>query len=138
MKLNICYNDSGHIANYININILNDELSIDHIINNSCDEIIVSDTLDYLPYSSIDKTLFNIIQKIRLNGKLIITGNDARGICRFFSNDIISLEQFCSIIENIKSINTEPKIKNILMSAGLKIESSLLNHHKYEIIAIRK
>jgi hypothetical protein len=138
MKLNICYDDKGHIANYTNINISDDGLNINHVVNNSCEEIIVSDTLDYIPYENINKTLFDIIQKIRLNGKLIIVGTDVRCVCRLTATDAISIEQFCSLIRGFQSMNTEFNIKHLLASAGLKVESSLINHHKYEIIAVRK
>lgn len=138
MKLNICYDDKGHIANYTNVDISDNGLNINHIVNNSCDEIIVSDTLDYIPYENINKTLFDIVQKIRLNGRLIITGTDIRCICRLTSADTISVEQFSSIIRDVKSMNTEINIKHLLASVGLKIESNLINHHKYEIIAVRK
>lgn len=138
MKLNICYNDNGYIPNYTNIQIKDDSIDLNQIVNNSCEEIIAVDTLDHISYNNVQKTLLDIVQKLRLNGKLIIVGTDIRSLSRLVSHENISIEQFNEVILSIKSMNTELNIKNILVSVGLSIESSLINHHKYEIVAMRK
>lgn len=136
MKLNITHNNTV-INNYININLSKDTLDLSNVIDNSCEEILVTDVLDYIKFDTVNNTIVQIVKKLRNNGTLTITGNDIRSLCRLSLSDSISIEEFNTIIFEVKSLNSFINIRNVLHSCGLRIESEIIKGHKYEVVATR-
>jgi hypothetical protein len=138
MKLNIISDQTQQIANYINLVVENNELDLQKIVSNSCEEIIVSGSLDKLDYTSSLEALTNIIQKLRLGGKIIINGVDAKCLSRMVVSERISIEEYNEIITDVKSLHTVLNIRNKLLSFGLNIETDFINGYSYNISASRK
>lgn len=138
MKLNIISEDSQKIANYTNIVIKNNDIDLSSIISNSCEEIIVSSVLDYLDYKAASEALVGIIQRLRLGGKIIINGIDVKCLSRLVVSERVSIEEYNSIIEDVKSLNTVLNVRNKLLSFGLNIETDFINGYSYNISASRK
>lgn len=136
MKLNISH-DNQEIVNYINVQINDGSINLSNIIDNSCEEILLSNTLDHIPYDGIANTIMQIVKKLRFNGKLIIVGNDARMLNRLFLSDHISISDYNKIIQDIKSMNNVLNIRNILKQFNLQIDTESIKGYKYEIVATR-
>lgn len=137
MKINIINDSSKTIANYKNL-VLTSNTNFTHIVDNSCEEILCVDALDYVDQNSRNAVLGSILSKLRLNGRIIIAGTDVRSLSRLVLSENISVDEYNKEIENKKSLSTSTNIRNILLSSNLKIESELIRGQKYELTAIRK
>lgn len=138
MKLHILYNKKHEINNYVNLLVEENGVDLRDVIANSCDEIIISEALDYIQYKYINYVLEDIVHRLRLGGKIIITGIDIKALSRLVVSELVSIEQYNDIIMNIKSLNTILNIRALLVSYNLDIELDLINGYKYQIIAKRK
>jgi len=137
MKLHITHTDNI-IQNYNNVTVQNGIINLSNVVNNSCDEILVIDALDYVKYENVNKTLASIMEKLRINGTITIVGTDLRSFNRLILSEKISIEEYNKKIEDVKSLNYVSNVRKILDSYGLAIESEMVRSHKYEIVAIRK
>lgn len=137
MKINIINDSSKTIANYKNL-VLTSNTNFTDIVDNSCEEILCVDALDYVDQNSRNAVLGSILSKLRLNGRIIIAGTDVRSLSRLVLSENISVDEYNKEIENKKSLSTSTNIRNILLSSNLKIESELIRGQKYELTAIRK
>jgi len=138
MKLNIISDNTQQIANYNNVVVQDNKLDLQNIVSNSCEEIIVSGALDKLEYLSSLDALTNIIQKLRLGGKLVITGIDIKCLSRLIMSEKISIEEYNQVIADVKCLHTVLNIRKKLLSFGLDIETDFINGYSYSISANRK
>jgi len=137
MKLNIINQFSKKIVNYNNV-LLKEEYNFSDIIDNSCEEILCIDSLDYIQNAEKLNKLQNILSKLRLNGKIVVCGTDYRSLSRLILSESMSPEDYNKEIENKKSLSCSTDIRNFLLSNNLKIESETIRGQKYEITATRK
>ena len=137
MKLNICYSVQQQIVNYTNLVLEENNIDLNSVVNNSCEEIIVSSVLDHLTYENANKALKEVLGKLRLGGMITINGIDAKALSRMVVSDSVSIEQLNEILGNTKSLNTIFNIRNILTQLGLVIESDFINGYSYSITAKR-
>jgi len=137
MKLNIINEYSKEIINYQNI-LLKESYDFSDIVNNSCEEILCFDSLDYIKHIEKFNKLQIILSKLRLNGKIIICGTDCRSLSRLLLSESITKEDYNKEIENKKSLSSSTDIRNVLLSNNLKIEYEIVRGQKYEITAVRK
>lgn len=112
--------------------------SLNDVIDNSCENIIIGDVLDLYSQEVRNNVLVSIVKKLRLNGEVFVSGVEARSLCKMFSNNYLKTNNLSDIISNIGSIMELDEINNILESCGLEVETSKINGYKYEIRARRK
>lgn len=139
MKINITTNPSGSILGYKNIFLSNNNFAkdIDSIINNCCEEIIFT-SVDYIPYNETENIILKILSKLRIGGRIIVSGLNFDVLVRAGISGNISEQDFSQIIEDIKSIRSRITISTFLQKNGLFIESSVSKGHIYEISATRQ
>lgn len=137
MKLNITSDPSKSISGYKNIFVVNnDSFDLNDIVNNCCSEIVFT-AIDYVPFSETEDLLRTIISKLRLGGKLVITGLNFDNICRNYMSDSISEKDVSEIVEQIKSIRSRNKLYSFIKNLGLTIEHSIAKGNVYELSATR-
>jgi hypothetical protein len=137
MNIYITKDDSKKIENFTNIKIQNFQQEIDQIVSNSCESIIVDDIVDYLTFESIPKFVKALTTKLRLGGKIFITGLELGVLCRSIVSETISSKDFSNVITAKASLSFVNDIINILKDNNLKIETSTIKGLKYEITATR-
>lgn len=138
MKLNILKDTSKKIENYNNIIISEDNIDLSNIVDNSCEEILCFDSLDFVAYDKINQVIGSMLSKLRLNGSLIIVGTDIRSISRLVLNETISYEEFNKEIQDKKSLSSSDNIRKFLLYNSVIIESEILRGYKYEFRITRK
>jgi len=137
MKLNITSDPSKAISGYKNIFVVNnDNFDLSNIVNNCCSEIICN-AINYVPYGATENLLKSIILKLRLGGRLVITGLNFDNICRYYISESMSEKDISDILEHIKSVRSRNRLCSFLKSLGLTIEHSISKGNIYEISATR-
>lgn len=129
--------DDRTIENFKTVKLKSFSEDLSEIINNSCTDIIVDNIIDYLPYESINKFFQAIVSKLRIDGKMVITGIDAGELSRDILSGKLSPQDYNSIIETSSSISFMSDIISLLHRLSLKVEVATLKGVKYEISAKR-
>jgi hypothetical protein len=109
MKRNIfiTIDNSNNNPEYIHIT------KIESIINHSCDSIIIN-CLEYIDNTDHAIVLTNLLNKIRLNGRLIIKTNNATNIATRFLEKTISEQDFLKFFTNKRSLVSVESIYTIV------------------------
>lgn len=111
--------------------------SVNDVIDNSCEIILVGDILDLYTVEVRNNVLASLVSKLRLNGEIFISGIESRAMCKMYLNNYLSSESLSSIISNVGSLVELDQMTNVVQSCGLEVETSKINGHKYEIRARR-
>lgn len=137
MNIYIAKDDTKKIENFKNIKIQNFQKEIDEIVTHSCENIIADDILDFLTFESISKFITALSSKLRLGGKLFISGIELGILCRYVISETISSKDFSTAIASRASLSSVDDIINSLKENKLNIETSTIKGLKYEITATR-
>jgi hypothetical protein len=104
---------------------------------NSCEDILISDLLEYFDYAECSEVLTDIISKLDSKKRLHIQGIDAKFIAHHFATDQMTLEVFNMFTFSFgkKQLLTVSKIKSLLSDNNdIKISSvKFLNSFNYYI-----
>jgi hypothetical protein len=125
------------IENYNTIKLENFQDEMKEVINNSCTEVVAHNVIDKIKSVDIEKFVTILCSKLRIGGKIIITGTDLGTLSRGVINNTISSQDYSSIIENKASLNYMHNINAMLKKFNLTIDSGLIRGTNYEIIANR-
>lgn len=128
---------NNKIENYNTIKLENFQDEINEVINNSCTEIVANDVIDKIKNGDIEKFVTILCSKLRIGGKIIITGTDLGTLSRVVINNTISSQDYSSIIENKASLSYMHNIIAVLKKFNLTIDSGLIRGTNYEIVANR-
>lgn len=137
MNIYITKDDSKKIENFTNIKIQNFQNEIQQVVANSCESIIADDIVDFLASDSIPVFISSLAQKLRLNGKLFITGIELGILSRHVITEVVPAKDFSSVIAPRASLSFVDDIVNIIKENKLNIETSTIKGLKYEITATR-
>lgn len=136
MKIQIVNKNEEIIDGYYIIS--TDKLeNISTVINNSCTDLIAVDVLDKLPQKDCIDLLTALMQKIRINGRIVISGVHLLSLAQGIINETIDQNTINDIICQSQSILDSRKICNILENQKFIIDTLKIYGYKYEIIAIR-
>ena len=136
MKIYITKDDSK-IENFTNIKLQNIAQDLPDIVDNSCEDIVLNDVIDFVSYGDIGNFLKLVMSKLRINGRLIITGTELGIISRNVVNGDITPEEYSSHMSGRLSTNFAYVITNALSKLGSTVQLSTLKGMTYEIIATR-
>ena len=87
------------VSNFDNVNIDN----IDLIVNSSVDAIYCG-ILNKIPEQSVDNCIANLCSKVRPAGSLILGLMDIRNICKNFSDNRISNQEFIGLVNELYNV----------------------------------
>jgi hypothetical protein len=138
MKIDIVGNPSDAIAGYKPV-VINEDGFMDlfDISDSECTEIRANGIIDKFKASQLQGNLVSLLKKVRLGGKVVLTGLD----CNILSRQLISgkLDElsFSAIVESSNSISSLKTVAQIVQSQGLKIETQKLSGYTYQIVATR-
>lgn len=109
-----------------------------NIENASCDELLCIDCIDYVDFDSRDRALNTWIDKIRLGGKLTITGRDIFAVCKGFTNRLISSKDFNFLVyQDRSSISDMQEVIDLLLNRGFKIMTKKIDNMYWCVSAER-
>lgn len=138
MKINITSDPSKSISGYKNyFTYNNDSLDLSDVVPNCCSEILLTG-LDYVSQSKIDDVLNQAISKLRVGGKLLISGLNLDTFVRNVLSEQMSEKEASHLIENIKSVRSRLSITKSIQNRNLLVEYSISKGNIYELSAIRK
>lgn len=122
--------------------VLGDPYKLDSLLDaNEVSEMVVGDSLDYLPLQARSKALNHWLTKLSHRGTIVITGNDPKYIGHVIFDGSINIEQTNSIIYGIgkKSMVTALDNINIAMNTGqFVVENLKYNNFQYVVVLRRK
>jgi len=137
MNIYITKDDSKKIENFTNIKLQTFQKEVNEIINNSCENIVVDDIIDFVSHESIPILISALVQKLRTGGKIFITGIELGVLCRHTVSEIVSEQDYSSVISPRASLSCVDSIVNLLKDKKLNIETSTIKGLRYEITATR-
>lgn len=138
MKAVITNNVKNNITGYECIPVLYGKINLEDFANNSLEEIVAVDFLDYIESSTVDEYITQLCKKMRINSTLTLRGYELSLLCKNVINNSITSEDFNKIINELKSIHKAPDIINLLKAKNLFIETVTMKGMQYEIVAIRR
>lgn len=137
MKLYIT-NDNRNIENFKTIQLKNFSQDIKEVINNSCEDIFADKVIDLLQSEDIPKFIQALVSKLRVSGRIVITGVELGIISRAVINETIDSNTYSKIIAQSNSMSFLKDILSMLTDAGLIIDNATIRSVEYEISAVRK
>lgn len=124
------------IDGYSPVFVENGQISLD-APSNSVSSILVGNSIEEIPYQTLDSFLRQLFQLLRINGELILSGVDVNCLCRDVINGSIDCQTYNTVVYNRKSIYDSKELANKISSAGLFINKIALKGSVYEIHATR-
>ena len=139
MKLQIVKNDDESIDGFVSLKVGEDfKSTVSKIIDNSCTEILLLDILDSMDYDTSYEFLSHIIQKVRLNGSLLLRGVSSIVLASSMLNGQIETKQASNVIANINSIHDQRDIITMLEANDFVVDIVRLSGVTYELKATRR
>jgi hypothetical protein len=138
MKINIALTENKFITGYTNILLQNLPNESQSIVNNSCNEILAMNIIDYVDDDNVIQLLGLLVSKLRLGGKFSISGINLDIVVRNLLNKTLSEKDFNQMIKNIRSIRSRKSIVDILKAANLKVDIAITKGNIYEITSTRQ
>jgi len=138
MKIDVVRNAEEAISGYKAV-IVNEEgfVNLFDISDSECVEVRANGVVDKFKSSQLEQTLVSLVKKVRLGGKLSISGLDCNILSRQLISGQIDENSFGSIVENSNSISSLKTVARILQVNGLKIQTQRVYGSTYEIVAVR-
>lgn len=138
MKIQIVYEEKEAIEGFEVINIKYGLDSLKGIIDHSSEEIYIPESLDKLDLENANLVLSTALKKLRLDGKIFISGTSLRSVCLNVIGNEINYESFSKLIAQSSSLRDVNDIEEILINQNISIETSTVRGNTYEITATRK
>jgi hypothetical protein len=138
MKAIITKNVEDKIIGYECIPVIYGKIDLSNIPDNSLEDIIATDFLDYIDVDKVDEYLSNICKKMRMNSTLTLRGHELGLLCRNTVNNTITSKDFNQLTSKTKSIHKLPDVINLLKSKNLLINNVTIKGIQYEISSIRQ
>lgn len=138
MKLYLTDDVGKNISGYETIPVKNGDIDLSHVVNNSCEEILFTTGIEKVEVSNFQKVLNEILSKMRIGCKLVISGIDLEVLSRYVINGSVNTSQYAELIKDKNFISSLSDIRAILNSVGLKINSANIKDIHYEISATRE
>ena len=135
MKLQIIEDESQKIEGFETV-IVDQNLNLDNIPNNSCEIIIAKGALDR--NKDAQESLVNICSKLRSGGLVIVSGVELRCFFKNVINGILDEASASAMVGRSMSLSSIDSVKSILRSLGLFVKSSTINGVSYEVTAERQ
>lgn len=138
MKIQISHENTESIEGFELVETKYGLTQLEGIVDHSSEEIYIVDCIDKMNYDEATKLLTVAVQKLRLNGKLVVNGTDLNACCQSVNNGQLNSKQFSQLIEQTASLRTGKEVENILRSFGLVIDTFALKGYTYDIKTIRQ
>ena len=103
----------------------------------SCEEIVVNNCLDFIPFDQRPNVLKQIISKLRSNGKIVLSGIDLYQLCGKYRLGSLNIQQINQILGSVASTDNMTRMISMLQSGSLEIERSEISDFQYSVIAKR-
>ena len=138
MKIDIVGNPEEAISGYRAV-IVNEDGFINTFdrSDSECLEIRANGVVDKFKSSQLESNLTSLLKKIRLGGKLSLSGLDCNVLSRQLISGQIDERSFGVIVEQSNSISSLKSVVKILQANGLKIQTQKISGYTYEIVAVR-
>lgn len=138
MKLQIVNNGQEKIGGYETATIEKpNDIDLNNIVTNSCESILASDVVDMFHPNNIKPLCQVLVQKLRLNGELVLGGTEVRLFAKNLINGLLTPTEASNMVTNIYSMSCVDTVKETLESLGLSISSIHMDGVHYEIKAVR-
>ncbi|NBO99200.1 MAG: hypothetical protein EBU90_03610 [Proteobacteria bacterium] len=136
MKIQVVRSSEQEISGFLPLTL--DKKDLSNVIHNSCTEVLVLNTLNYLEFDEALTFLQALLKRIRLNGTITLTGVHLMSLVQNVSNEIIDSKIFSSIIADIKCVIDTRIIVQILESNNFVIDHLVMTDGNfYELKATR-
>jgi len=138
MKIDVVGNPSDAISGYKAV-VINDDGFVDmfDISDSECTEIRANGILDKFKASQFEASLVSLLKKVRLGGKVTLSGLDCNILSRQLISGKLDEVSFSSIVEQCNSISSLKTVSKIIQTQGLKIQTQKLSGYTYQIVATR-
>lgn len=122
MNLHLTYKDNN-IENFINLDLRSDkyEAQLQQIPRSSCENVIISESINALTYIKAKEILVETVQKLRKGGTISIVSLDFDAISTNYINGNIEAEYLGNILSNINCVIPNHELLNIVKHHGINI-----------------
>ena len=123
MKIDVVGNPSDAISGYKAV-VINDDGFMDmfDISDSECTEIRANGILDKFKASQFEASLVSLLKKVRLGGKVTLSGLDCNILSRQLISGKLDEVSFSSIVEQCNSISSLKTVSKIIQKLGLASE----------------
>ena len=138
MKLQIIKSQDELIEGYEAALVSPNGVMVGHISDNECEVILAHNVIEQYKIKKAGMVLKEVLDKLRLNGTIKITGVDMNCLFHGFLNGLVKKESVCEVMQNHLCILEVNDIIDTLKSFGLEIDYYKLTGVNYEVSATRK
>jgi predicted SAM-dependent methyltransferase len=138
MKIQITEGQGKNVEGYNNIHITHSAGSLPQIVDHSCEEVVLNNSLSKLARQESLEVLQLACSRLRLGGKIAIYDVDVKSLCRKYVNKEIDQTEMSKELLDLTNCIEINEVRNILKQHGSVLESCGIKGYQYEIIGHRK
>lgn len=137
MKLQVLREGQEKIDNYEHVTTSFNKIDVSHVIDNECEEILATDSLDDFTAEAVPQLVHALVSKLRLGGQVSIGGTDVRLFSKAVLNGVMTSTEASQTVSSINSASCAVSVRDALESAGLQVLDTHMNGIHFEIKARR-
>tara|TARA_R110000868_G_scaffold18531_11_gene81372 strand:+ start:7697 stop:8122 length:426 start_codon:yes stop_codon:yes gene_type:complete len=138
MKIQITESKDKNVEGYNNINITHCAGSLPQIVNHSCEEVVLNNSLSKLARQESLEVLDLACSRLRINGKISIYDVDARSLCRDYVNKRIDQITMSKELFDLTNCIEIGEVRQVLRQHGIIVETCCIKGYQYELTGLRK
>jgi len=137
MKIDIVKDEKAAIGNYKPVLVSGDNIDFFNISDAECEEVRAINIMDTFSTQNLHKNFTSILKKVRLGGKLVVSGIDCNILSRQLVSSQIDESAFSNVVSECNSMSSLRVMASAIKSSGFTIESQKISGTFYEIVAKR-
>jgi hypothetical protein len=137
MKIDIVQDAKSAVGNYQPVIISDGNIDFFDISDSECVEVRANQVIDQFSSQNVESNLLSILKKVRIGGKVVLSGIDCNILSRQLISGQIDENTFSNIVSACNSMSSLKKISRAVKLSGFTVESQKINGSVYEIVAKR-
>lgn len=137
MKIDIVQDPNSAIQNYKPITISNGNIDFFEVSDSECTEVRANGVIDQFPAKNLESNFLNLLKKVRIGGKLFVSGIDCNILSRQLMSGQIDEKTFSNVVASCNSMSSLKSTAAIIKQSGFSIEAQNISGSTYEIMARR-
>ena len=138
MKLHITESKDKNIEGYQNINVSSALGTLPEIVDHSCEEVILNNSLSKLERQEALQMLELACSRVRMGGKVSIYDIDIKTLCVEYLNRRISQVDMSQELYDTANCIEINEIRKIVNRHGIVVESCYVKGYQFELVGYRK
>lgn len=137
MKVHVAKMNQEVVTGYQHVVASDNFINFMNISDNECEAILANDVLNCFTLDKVRDCIVSLVNKLRLQGTMVVGGTDIRLFSLSVINNLISEQEANEVINSVNCMPSYIEVTKLIESLGLKVESIQSSGIHFEIVARR-